>query len=102
MYIKIHTQACIYFRKIVYVYILNIFIYNINYMNIIIDMMMYIHVVTYCRCVCVYLCIHNKYTQKKTHYANKLLFCMRLIIIYIYIYIYIYLLLIVMFSTDEN
>ncbi len=37
-------------------------------MNIIIDMMMYIHVVTYsrCVCVCVYLCIHNKYTQKKT------------------------------------
>ncbi len=34
MYRKIHTHTCIYFRKICYVYIFNIFIYNINYMNI--------------------------------------------------------------------
>ncbi len=38
MYILIHTHACIYFRKICYFYILNIFIYNVNYININIDM----------------------------------------------------------------
>ncbi len=38
IYIYINTHACIYFRKICYVYILNIFIYNINYININIDM----------------------------------------------------------------
>ncbi len=33
-YTHTHTHACIYLRKICYVYILNIFIYDINYMNI--------------------------------------------------------------------
>ncbi len=45
----IHTHACIYLRK--NVYILNIFIYNINDSN------------TNIYCMCVYLYIHNKYTQ---------------------------------------
>ncbi len=34
MFIQIHTHACIYLRKICYIYILNIFIYDINYMNL--------------------------------------------------------------------
>ncbi len=34
-YVYINTHTCMYiFKKICYVYILNIFIYNINYMNI--------------------------------------------------------------------
>ncbi len=34
MSIEIHTHACIYLRKICYIYRLNIFTHNINYMNI--------------------------------------------------------------------
>ncbi len=43
-YVYIHTHACIYLRKIGYVYILNIFIYNINYMNINIDMQIHANI----------------------------------------------------------
>ncbi len=32
-YVYKYTHACIYLRKICYVYTLNIFIYDINYMN---------------------------------------------------------------------
>ncbi len=49
IYIKIHTNACTYLRKICYVYILNIFIENINYMNI--NIYMYI----FSKYACVYL-----------------------------------------------
>ncbi len=50
------ANACIYLRKICYVYILNIFIYNIKYKNI--DIKMYIHVNIFkIYSVCVYLYI---------------------------------------------
>ncbi len=38
IYVYINTNECIYFRKIGYVYILHIFIYNINYRKTNIDM----------------------------------------------------------------
>ncbi len=52
-------------------YILKIFIYNINYMNI-----KYIHVNIFkIYNVCEYLYIHNKYTQyTHTYYVNKKLY----------------------------
>ncbi len=97
-----------YFRKICYVYILNIFISNINYINIDVNTCKYFQNI---HCMCVYLYINNTYTHiyiyiyiiyiytEHTHILckQKLLLCVRLIVInglkvlkYIYIYIYIY------------
>ncbi len=86
------------FKKTCYAYILNIFKYNINVMNINIYMHMF-----------VYLSIHNKYTQH-THmyYVKKLfLFWMRLIVInhltaLIYIYIINQFLLLKLFMSGLN
>ncbi len=51
-----------------YVYILNIFIFNINCMNT------YMHVNIFkIYTVCVYLCIKNKYTHY-TYYVNKIFY----------------------------
>ncbi len=53
------------FQKMFFVYILNIFIYNIN-MNINIDVNIFKII------LCVYLYIHNKYTQNAhIYYANR-------------------------------
>ncbi len=54
VYINTHTHACIYLRKIYYVYIINIFIYY--------KLCKYIHVnnfKTYTVCVCIYVYIIN-------------------------------------------
>ncbi len=69
-----------YLRKLCYVYILNIFIYNIyiliyNFQNI--------------YCICVYLYIHYKYTQYTyIYYVNKNLYFAinRLTALYIMLY----------------
>ncbi len=50
-YVYINTHACIYWRKMCYVYILNIFIYNINYMNI--------NIYCTCKYMCLYINIIN-------------------------------------------
>ncbi len=70
-------HACIYFIQICYFYILNIFIYNRNYMNKIIEMYIDVNISKYILCV-YYLYIHNKYTQH-THiyYANTNLYFVR-------------------------
>ncbi len=57
MNVYIKTQTCMYiFKKKYVVYILNIFIYNINYINISVNIFK-----IYTVCVCLY--IHNKYTH---------------------------------------
>ncbi len=74
MYINAHTHA--YISEICYVYILNICIYNIYYMNININANVNVNVNT-CKyfqniyCMCVYLYIHNKHIQNTQAYANK-------------------------------
>ncbi len=69
-YRYINTHTCMYISEKNFFYILNIFIYNINYMNINIDVntCKYFQIYT----VCVYLYIHNTYTEH-THiyYAKK-------------------------------
>ncbi len=74
-YVYINTHTCKIWNvktwKICYVHILNIFICNKNYMNINID----VNASKYFQniyCMCLYLYIHNKYTQH-THiyYVNK-------------------------------
>ncbi len=66
------------FQKMSYVYILNIFIYNINYMNINIDMKIHVNIF---KIYTVYVCIYI-YTEH-THILckQKLLFCVQLITI---------------------
>ncbi len=58
-------------------------------MNIIIDMMMYIHVVTYCRCVCVCIYVYIINIHRKKHYANKLFAILYAINNFIKIHLYI-------------
>ncbi len=71
IFIIIHTHACIYFRKIGYVYILKISIYNIHSMNINIDMQIHVNIIKiYTVCVCIYVYIINKH-RTHTYYANK-------------------------------
>jgi len=54
-----YTHRCIYISEKMYVYILNIFIYNINYMNINVNIFK-----IYTVCVCIYIYIINIH---KTH-----------------------------------
>ncbi len=60
MYIEIQTHACIYLRKICYVYILNIFIYNIKYNTNI--YCIYLCGYFYILCVYIYIYIYNKHS----------------------------------------
>ncbi len=53
-------------RKICYVYILNIF--NLNYMNI--NIYSTLKYFQYIYCMCIYVFMHNKYTQY-TYYIIK-------------------------------
>ncbi len=63
LYIQKHTHTCLYVRQICYVYILNIFIYNINYMNVNVFKI-------YTLCACLYIYIMNiQYTH--IYYINK-------------------------------
>ncbi len=77
-YVYINTHTCIYLRKICYDYILNIFVYkNIN-----------VYTCKYLQniyCMCVYLYIHNKYTQH-TYYVNKNLDAINRLTALFYIY----------------
>ncbi len=59
-YVYINTHTCMYIFKKMYVYILNIFIYDINDMNV--NIYIYKYFQNIC-CISVYLYIHNKYTQ---------------------------------------
>ncbi len=73
--VYINTHTCMYkFQNNFYFYILHIFFYNINYMNI--NTCKYFQYIYF---MCVYLYIHNKYRQYTPIYANKTLFWMRLI-----------------------
>ncbi len=67
---------------ICYVYILNIFIYNINYMNINICMLIHVNIFKiYTVRVCLYIYIINIHsTHTYILYRQKLLFWMRLIV----------------------
>ncbi len=63
-YVYINTPTCMYIFKKKIVYILNIFIYNINYMNINIYMQIFTKYI-------LYVCIYNKYTQyTNIYYVN--------------------------------
>ncbi len=78
-YVYITTHTCMYiFKKyICYVYILNTFVYNINYLNTNIDMEINLNIFKiYTACVCIYIYIINIH---RTH-ANKNFICMQLII----------------------
>ncbi len=72
------THMQVYISEKNYVYILNICIYNINYMNINIDMYIHVNIFKiYIVCVCIYIYIiytYNIYTEH-THiqvHLNKL------------------------------
>ncbi len=64
------THACIHFRKISYVHILNIFRYNINYINIDIEKHVNIFKI-YTVCVCIYMYI-NMHSTHTYYYVNNL------------------------------
>ncbi len=82
---SINTHTCMYMFKNIFVYILNIFIYNVNYMNT----NKYIHVnifKIYTACVCIYIyMITNTFMSTNTAQSRilckqQLLFWMRFII----------------------
>ncbi len=67
-FVYINANTCMYiFKKICYVYILNIYNIKYNYINV--------YTCNYFQniyCMCVYLYIHNKYTQYRLiYYVNK-------------------------------
>ncbi len=68
VYIYINTHTCMYiFHKNMLCYILNLYIYNINYMNINIDVNIF---KIYTVCVCVYICMINIHSTH-IYYANN-------------------------------
>ncbi len=65
----------VYIKKICYVYILNIFIYGIIYMNINIYMQIHVNIFKiYAVCVCLYIYIINIHSTYTILCKQKLLF----------------------------
>ncbi len=67
-YVYINTNTCMYiFKKLRYVYILNVFIYNIIMLNIFVNIFK-----VYTVYVSIYICINKEYTY--IYYVNKNVF----------------------------
>ncbi len=65
VYINTHTHVSLYLRKICYVYIINIFICKLNYMNINICMQIFSKYVLY-----VYVFIYTQHTHIHIYYVK--------------------------------